>query len=209
MRKGGFIEGEHPRDGGGRFTNGSGNNGKPHRNNTRLLTVAELKFFIDGSLKDRKAPYKRVIIGRIEKDAQARIEAAYGEKVNIIDIDIDNHSIYHAIANLNHNLVPEDILLAVDVINTSTNITQSNEEHQDNDVLIFKKDIDGEIIFLTEVRVKNGYLLVFDAWMQKKARSRKRSDAAGGSPELTSKTSFPRNGLSSLSPKAGEKSSKG
>ena len=40
------------------------------------------------------------------------------------------------------------------------------------------KDIDGEIAFMTEVRAKNGYLLVFNAWRQKKARSRRPSNAA-------------------------------
>ena len=57
-------------------------------------------------------------------------------------------------AQAHHNLEPDDLLRAVDVINT---------------------------IFLTEVHVKNGYLLVFDAWRQKKAR--RDPDAAKRPPE--------------------------
>jgi hypothetical protein len=210
IAKGGFVEGEHPRTVDGKFTsNGrvgeNGENDKPRRND-KPLTAGELKTFIDESLADKKAPYKRAVIGKINEDAQKRIETAYGEKVSLKNINIDNYSIHHAVTNLNHNLEPEDLLLAADVINSATDITKSDVKHQDSDVLVFKKDIDGEITFLTEVRVKNGYLLVFDAWRQKKARSRKRSDAAKGSPELTSETSFPHDGLSTVSLGTGEKS---
>jgi len=86
--------------------------------------------------------------------------------------------VIHALKKTNHNLEVEDLLLAVDVINTSTDIALSPEKNQNNDVLVFKKDIDGDITFLTEVRAGNGYLLVFNAWRQKKARSRRRSNAA-------------------------------
>ena len=132
--------------------------------------------FIKRSLENKKAPYKRVIIGTINNDAQIRIKNVCG--VNVKEIDIDNHSIIHTLANRNHNLEPEDILLPVDVINTSVNIELSDKKHQENQVLVFKKDIDGDITFLTEVRVKNGYLFIFNAWRQKKARSRRSSDAA-------------------------------
>jgi hypothetical protein len=178
-------------------------NGKPQQG-AQPLSSSELKRFIDEAIENKKSPYKRVIIGKIGDDARSSIESVYGQRVNFEDIDIDNHSICHAVENLNHNLEREDLLLAVEVINTSRDILLSDEKHKSNDVLVFKKDMDGEITFLTEVRVKNGYLLVFDAWRQKKARSRKRSDAAGGSPELTSKTSFPRNGPSSDGRGAGQ-----
>jgi hypothetical protein len=62
------------------------------------------------------------------------------------------------------------LLNVVEVINTATDISISNKKHKSNDVLVFKKDIDGEITFLAEVHEKNGYLLVFNAWRQKKAR---------------------------------------
>ena len=47
-----------------------------------------------------------------------------------------------------------------------------NWEYPKCDVLIFKKDIDGEIAFLTEAHIGNGFLLVFNAYRQKKARRR-------------------------------------
>jgi len=178
-------------------------NGKPQQG-AQPLSSSELKRFIDETLENKKAPYKRVIIGKIGDDARSRIEAVYGKRVNFENINLDNDSIHHAVENLHHNIEREDLLLAVEVINTSRDITLSEERHQDSDVLVFKKDMDGEITFLTEVRVKNGYLLVFNAWRQKKARSRKRSDAADGSPELTSKTSFPHNGPSSDGRGAGQ-----
>ena len=165
----------------------------------------ELAEFIEESLKKRDVPNKRVMIGTINKDAQERIEPKCGEKAN--EIDIDNNSIVHALTQLHHNLEPEDLLLAVDVINTTTDIELSDEKHQDCKVLIFKKDIDGEITFLTEVHAKKGYLLVCDAWRQKKARSRRSSDAAKKPPRTYAQGDPPRNELSTISHKSDEKSS--
>ncbi|MDR1231087.1 MAG: hypothetical protein LBK61_06780 [Spirochaetaceae bacterium] len=79
-----------------------------------------------------------------------------------------------------HNLEADDLLHAVDVINNSQDIELSPLKHQKNPVLIFRKDINGELTVLTEVRNKNGYLLVFDAWRKK--RRRRRSDAVGAPP---------------------------
>ena len=78
--------------------------------------------------------------------------------------------IIHALKKVNHNLQPDDLLYAIDVINTSTDISLNSKKHKSNDVLIFKKDINGEITFLAEVHIKNDYLLIFNAWRQKKAR---------------------------------------
>jgi len=142
----------------------------------RELTPSELKDFIDESMNNRHLPNKRVMIGTITADAQNRIEAVCGRKVK--DIDTDRSGVIHALKKADHNLETEDLLLAVDVINTSTDIALSPDKNQNNDVLMFKKDIDGDITFLTEVRAGNGYLLVFNAWRQKKARSRRRSNAA-------------------------------
>jgi len=127
-----------------------------------------LQDFINETLKDRKAPHKWIQIGIIGEDAQKRIEEKCNSKVS--KIHIDNYSIIHAMDKPSHNLEPDDLLHAVDVINNSREISLSNIKHLSNDVLIFKKDINGEIIFLTEVHVKNDYLLVFDAWHQKMAR---------------------------------------
>jgi hypothetical protein len=62
--------------------------GKPH-NADQPLTSEQLKEFINDSLANRKAAYKRVMIGKIDEEAQKRIEVAYGKKVNLKDIDIE------------------------------------------------------------------------------------------------------------------------
>jgi len=140
---------------------------------------AILQDFINESLKDRKAPHKWIRIGTISNNAQKRIEQKCGAKVS--EIHIDNSGIIHAMGKLQHNLEPDDLLHAVDVINTTNDVSLSEKKHKFNDVLVFKKDIGGDITFLTEVHVKNDYLLVFDAWRQKKAR--RDPDAAKRPPE--------------------------
>jgi len=127
-----------------------------------------LQDFIKESLKDRKAPHKWIRIGAISSDAQKRIKQKCGAYVS--EIHIDNSGIIHATGKPHHNLEPDDLLHAVDIINTTNDISLSEKKHKSNDVLIFKQEINGDITFLTEVHVKNGYLLVFNAWRQKKAR---------------------------------------
>ena len=134
---------------------------------------------IKESLKNRKAPHKWIRIGTIGGEAQERIERKCGARVS--EIHIDNSGVIHAMAQAHHNLEPDDLLHAADAINTTSDICLSDRKHKCNDVLIFKKDINGDITFLAEVHVKNGYLLVFDAWRQKKAR--RDPDAAQRPPE--------------------------
>jgi len=151
---------------------------KPSRK-AKTLTSNELKEFID-AVKESPKPYKRVIIGHVSDEAKKRIEIEAKGKINaqkLNNINIDSESVYYALKKLHHNLESSDLLLAVEVINTATDIELSNTQHQDNDVILFKKDIDGEITFLTEVRIGKGYLLIFDAYRQKKAHSRKRFNA--------------------------------
>ena len=183
----------------GRFSEKSEWDKKP------TVDVDELVEFIEESLENREAITKRVMIGTINENAQKRIEAKCGEKAN--EIDIDNNGVVHALTQLHHNLEPEDLFLAVYVINTTTDIELSNEKHKDCKVLIFRKYIDGEITFLTEVHVKKGYLLVFDVWRQKKARSRRGPDAAKKPPRTYAQSEPPRNELSTISHKSDEKSS--
>jgi len=131
-----------------------------------LSTKEELKNFIKQTLENREKTNKRVIIGKINEEAQQRIEKLCGKKIS--DIDIDSSGIFHSITKVNHNIEPDDLLYAIDVINTTKDITLTNKKHQDCDVLIFRKNIDGEITFLTEAHIANNYLLVFNAWRQKK-----------------------------------------
>jgi transcription elongation factor len=142
--------------------------------------------FIDETQKNRKKRYKRIRIGAISDEAQKRIENICGGKIP--EIDIDNSGVIHAIKKAEHNLQPDDLLNVVEVINTATDISISAKKHKSNDVLVFKKDIDGEITFLAEVHEKNGYLLVFNAWRAKKARR----DATAQRPSANVQNESPR-----------------
>jgi transcription elongation factor len=142
--------------------------------------------FIEETQKSRKSPYKRIHIGNISDEAQKRLESVCGLKSS--KIDIDNSGIIHAIKKAEHNLQPDDLLNAVEVINTATDISISKKKHKTNDVLVFKKDIDGEITFLAEIHEKNDYLLVFNAWRQEKARR----DATAQRPSANVQNESPR-----------------
>jgi hypothetical protein len=124
--------------------------------------------FIQQSLANRENINRRVHIGQTTNETQKRIENICGKK--ILNINIDNNGIVHAHRKENHNLEPDDLLHAADVINTAHNITLSDKKHLSNDVLEFNKDINGEIKFLTETHSKKDFLLVFDAWRKNKAR---------------------------------------
>lgn len=150
------------------------------------LYMNELHNFIQETLKNRKNPYKRIQIGTIKNEAQKHIESICGHKIS--EIDIDNSGIIHAMKKPEHNLEHDDLLNAVDVINTATDISISEKKHKSNDVLVFKKDIDGEITILAEVHKKNDYLLVFNAWRQKKARR----DATAERPSANAQDDSPR-----------------
>jgi putative aminopeptidase FrvX len=81
----------------------------------------KLHNFINESLKDRKAPHKWMRTGTIGTDAQKRIEQKCG--VNVAEIHIDNSGIIHAMSKHQHNLDPDDLLHAVDVINTTNDLS--------------------------------------------------------------------------------------
>jgi hypothetical protein len=146
------------------------------RNDSPVASTEEFKDFIDYIMANRSAPYKRI-----------------------------KNSIIHAVDKKSHNLEPDDLLYAVDVINTGQDITLSREQHQNNDVLVFKKDIDGEITFLAEARKKHDYLLVFDVWRKKKAR--RRSNAVKTPPGTYALNASPHADINSLSSDTGKKSS--
>ena len=133
-----------------------------------LTTREEFQDFIKQSLEKKDKENKRVIIGKINEGAKKRMEKICGSVIS--NINIDNNGVIHALKKKNHNLKPDDLLYTVDVINTTADISLSEKKHLSNIVLTFKQDIDGEISFLTEAHIKNDYLLVFNAYRQKKAR---------------------------------------
>jgi hypothetical protein len=75
------------------------------------------------------------------------------------------------------------------MINTAADISLSPERHQDTDVLIFRKDIDGDMTVLTEVHAGKGYILVSDCWRRNKRRNR----ATGKSPSANVQNGVPPN----------------
>jgi hypothetical protein len=134
-----------------------------------VITTQELKAFVAETMSNRQSPHKRVKTGDISAGTRAYIEKEFGVKLK--DIDTDRHGIIHALKKAAHNLEPDDLLYAVEVINLSKDVTLSDEQHNRCPVLIFKHDIGGgELTILTEIHAKDGYLLVWDAWRQKKAR---------------------------------------
>jgi hypothetical protein len=170
------------------------------------LDTQGLKTFIDDAMANRKETNKRVKIGDISETAQARLKDKFG--FNIPEVDTDNSSVIHAMQKAAHNLEPDDLLHAVDVINTSEDITLSEEEHQNNKVLEFKKDINGELTILAEVHAKGGYLLVFNAWRKKKALRHTTADTGEGKPGANVRNASQR-AYSPLSDTSEKKSSPG
>ena len=154
----------------------------------KIPSVSKEEFldFIFQSLKDKGRENKRVNIGKTTEDAKQRIEKIIGKKIS--NIDINKSGVIHAINKKAHNIKPEDMLHAVNVVNEADDTSLSGEKHQDCDVLVFKKDINGEITFLAEAHIPNDYLSVFDAWRKKAERS---ADATLPSPPgLTSETNL-------------------
>ncbi|MDR0321156.1 MAG: hypothetical protein LBI28_06610 [Treponema sp.] len=117
-----------------------------------------LNDFIEESLKNRKAPHKQIVIGMIKPSAQQRIKDKCGHKIS--KIEINRNGVVHAMRKKEHNLEADALLYAVDVINTTTDISLSPKQHKGSNVLIFKKEIGNEITFLTEVHIRKNRLLV-------------------------------------------------
>jgi len=133
-----------------------------------VVRQVEFQDFIHETLQNRKVPHRWIKIGIISEEAKNRIECECG--IRISEIHIDNSSVIHALAQPHHNLDPDDLLHAVDVINSADDICLSEKKHKSCDVIIFRKNINGEITFLTEVHGKNDFLMIFNAWRLKKAR---------------------------------------
>ncbi|GHV75004.1 hypothetical protein AGMMS49940_23060 [Spirochaetia bacterium] len=144
--------------------------GKEDRWFERLLAQSEFEKFVNDAKNSLdNAAIKRAYIGDITPDASHRIERVSGK--NMRKIMIDNGQIRHAYRKASHNIEPGDIFHIREVINTATDISMSEKEFLHSPALIFKKDLDGEITFLVQVRAEHGGWLAFaDCWRQKKVR---------------------------------------
>jgi hypothetical protein len=164
------------------------------RTNAPLLTVQELKLFIEESVTNPSSKEREVFIGQVKPDSAKKIKELIN--IDVINIITNSNSIWHAYRKKEHNLEPDDFLYAVDVINTATDVSPSSKKHKDNNVLIFKKDINGgEITFLAEVRVSRNALLIMNCYRQRKSRqdpnATKLSQGANVQNELPHYTSIP------------------
>lgn len=129
--------------------------------------------FINQSLANRGEKNKKIKIGETTENSRKNIGK------DVTNIGIDNHGIIHA-HKKKHNLEPDDLLHAVDIINNADEVKQARK-HSDNDVASFIKDINGNIELLAEIHELQDFLMVFNAWRQKKVRNR--PDAVNRPPE--------------------------
>jgi len=143
-----------------------------------VQTQEEFRNFIKQSLENRDGINRKVKIGEMTEDAKKRMKGKCGKSVS--NIGIDNNGVVHAHEEKHHNLKPDDLFQAVDIINSALDISMSDTKHQDCEVLEFKKDINGNIKILAEVHWSKDYLMVFNAMRKKKAQ--RRPDATKMSP---------------------------
>jgi hypothetical protein len=142
-----------------------------------VQTQEEFQDFIKQSLENRDGINRKVKIGEMTENARKRMKEICGKSVS--NIGIDNDGIIHAHQD-KHNLEPDDLLNAADIINTAANISLSERKHKQCDVLTYKKYINGDIDILVEVHESKDYLMIFDAMRKKKAQ--RRPDATKLSP---------------------------
>jgi hypothetical protein len=155
---------------------------------SKKLNKQDLQDFVDYTMANRSAPYKRIIIGDISESAQRYLKDKFG--VSVQTIKTDNSSVIHAMNKEAHNLELDDLQYMTDVINTSQDITLAPKEHNQCKLLIFRKDIGGEITVLAEVHPKYETLLVFDAW-RKKPREHATANANKDTPSANVRNANP------------------
>ena len=170
------------------------------RKHIPTLSENEFKDFIDESLKNRQSGSKRVNIGELTKEAKKMIQEIYEGDIGS-NIEITNQDVIHTYKKPEHNLESDDLLHAVDVINSPQNVRLSDKQHNQSDVFEFSKDVNGNIKFLTENHPNKNHILIFNGMRRKKIRDS--SDAALKSPpEPTPETkTLPNNNVPHSSPK--------
>jgi hypothetical protein len=118
----------------------------------RQLTHDELKVFVEKARTGKTND--KAYIGTVTPVAAQRIEAVCGKKVE--KIMLESGAIRHSYSKEYHLLEKDDIFYYIDMINTSIDIKLSGKKHLNNDVIIFTKDISGQILFAVEVRLNHG-----------------------------------------------------
>ncbi|MGI5085856.1 hypothetical protein [Treponema putidum] len=157
-----FTEAEHPRDEKGRFTDKGEAPKKWYEKPP--ATKAELLDFATQALN--KNANERLFIGYINTETQKRIKEITGLEAKTIILDSD--SVRHSLNKETHNITIEDLQYMKEVINNADNIKVSNKKFIGNSVILFSKDIDGEIIFVEELRANRGQLELLTCYRKKK-----------------------------------------
>jgi hypothetical protein len=116
------------------------------------LTQDELKVFVEEARTEKSNDI--AFIGIVAPDAAQRIESACGEKVG--KIMLESGAVRHSYSKDCHLLENDDIFHYVDVVNTATDIRTSGKKHLNNNVITFTKDINGNILFAAELRIRHG-----------------------------------------------------
>ncbi|MDR1931654.1 MAG: hypothetical protein LBQ57_02410 [Spirochaetales bacterium] len=141
------------------------------------LSTEELKKFIEEARNGKEN--KNAFIGTIQHSTAERIKAICGK--NISKIMLESGAVRHSHNKLHHNLKDDDLLYAVEVINSPISIEPSPTKHRDSSVLTFKGYINGEIYFLEAIRPKHdGWLSLVTCYRPQKAGQG--SDAAETAP---------------------------
>jgi hypothetical protein len=130
------------------------------------LSREEYTAFVERAKAGEK--HAKAFVGTIEPTAAKKIAEICGKTVSRVMVDSD--AVWHAWKKKHHNLLDDDFLHFLDAVNAADSMEVSTKMHQDNQVLLFKKDINGIIVFLAEVREKNNWLAFMDCWRLKKQR---------------------------------------
>ena len=139
---------------------------------SHVLSVEEFKEFVAESLVSRSN--KKAFLGYVEPQAAMRIKAKSG--ISVTKIMADSGAIRHSYERKHHNLEADDIFHIVELINTAIDIELSDTKNQNNQVLYFRKNINGLITFVEEVRAaRDGWLDLVTCYRQRNAG--RRSDA--------------------------------
>lgn len=146
--------------------NASKEHKKERKGALKVLTKSELHNFIK-THKNSKENI-RVSLGDVKEEAKQRIKAKTGIEVNRVILESD--SIRHAFKKPNHNLEEDDLDDMFDVINTTTDISLSEEKSNNNQVIIFKKQEPNGVYLLEEFRSGKGDLELVTAYRLKKNR---------------------------------------
>jgi hypothetical protein len=119
---------------------------------SRQLIDEELKNFIAEALTGKEN--RKVYIGIVTHEAHQRIKNVCGKIMS--NIMLESGTVRHAVNKPSHNLRENDLLLVSEIINTAKDIRLSEKTNQNNECLEFRKDLDGEITLVVEVRVNFG-----------------------------------------------------